>query len=751
LAHQKAVLIVIFLFTTACAVSVSQAVLASTVGEMFFGEAPAYLRYLEHIEQFGSDEVFAIAYQESDPLSPEAIERLTQIVAEIESNPEVKKTTSLLNLDRVRALDGALIVELYTDAARAAPETRTALVDEIQSDPLLRRTLIGASRDSATVLIELTVDPNRSGEVGPAIVNETIEAFERHGYPPEKIHRAGFPAIISEMLVQTRYSLQTLLPLVMVVLTLTVTLLFRSALPVFLSMGVSTMSMLWCVGVAAAFDPHLSIFYGVIPPVVTVVAVSDVIHMWSAYLHELRLGRPKNDAILASAEDVGRACLLTSVTTFVGFVSISLIPTPVFQELGWVLGFGVAVALILAMTLVPIAANMCAEPSEKQIQMNNPVSSMVDGIVHASVAISTRRPWAVIAVFAVLGGLSVYTASQHTIETNFLTRLRDDNVVRIDNVFFEAEYAGTQSLDVFITAPEPGRMLDPDVIEGMAGFRSALEALPTVDQTVSYLDILERIHRALGGDGERPASRAAAAQELLLFELGDGSAIDSLLNFDSSAAHMSLRATEHRMRGTYILGEQAEKIGRHHLPSDLEIEASGMMALSGGWLDEIVNGQRNGVLASIVGITLLMIFGLRSLGVGLVSIIPNLLPLVATTALCGLIWDDIDSDTLVVLMMAIGIGVDDTIHFLMRYRIEAARCDSTEEAISKTFQFAGRAIVMTTLILSIGFSPMMLSEYYSIAIVGTLLPFALFIAMVADLLLVPALAQVGALRYRSER
>ncbi|MBC8454975.1 MAG: MMPL family transporter [Deltaproteobacteria bacterium] len=744
-------LTLIFLFTTACAASVSQAVLASTVGEMFFGEAPAYLRYLEHIEQFGSDEVFAVAYQETDPLSPAAIERLSRIVAEIEGNPEVKKTTSLLNLDRVRGSDGALIVESFTDAALAAPETRHALVEEIQSDPILRRTLIGASKDSANVLIELTVDPNRTGEVGPFIVNKTIEAFARHGYPLEKIHRAGFPAIISEMLVQTRYSLETLLPLVMVVLTLTVTLLFRSALPVFLAMGVSSLSVLWSVGVAAAFDPHLSIFYGVIPPVVTVVAVSDVIHMWSAYLHELGNGRSKNEAILASAEDVGRACLLTSVTTFVGFVSISLIPTPVFQELGWVLGLGVAVALILAMTLVPIAANMGAEPSKKQVQMNNPVSSVVDGIVNASVAISTQRPWTVIAVFTVLGGLGLHTAAQHTIETNFLTRLRDDNVVRIDNVFFESEYAGTQSLDVFITAPEEGRMLDPDVIEGMAGFRSALEALPTVDHAVSYLDILERIHGALGGDGERPASRAAAAQELLLFELSDGSAIESVLNFDRSAAHMSLRATEHRMRGTYTLGEQAEKIGRTHLPSDLEIEASGMMALSGGWLDEIVNGQRNGVLVSIAAITLLMILGLRSLSVGLVSLIPNLLPLVATTALCGWVWDDIDSDTLVVLMMAIGIGVDDTIHFLMRYRIESARCDSTEEAISRTFQFAGRAIVMTTLILSIGFSPMMLSEYYSIAIVGSLLPFALLIAMMADLLLVPALAQVGALRYRNKK
>ena len=212
---------------------------------------------------------------------------------------------------------------------------------------------------------------------------------------------------------------------------------------------------------------------------------------------------------------------------------------------------------------------------------------------------------------------------------------------------------------------------------------------------------------------------------------------------------MALRLSEHRMRAIHDIAKQSEVLGQQILGEDLVVEATGMMALSGGWLDNIVNGQRNGVLASIGAITLLMIVGLRSVSVGLISLIPNLLPLLATTALTGLIWGDIDSDTLVVLMMAIGIGVDDTIHFLMRYRIASARCEHPEEAIAQTFHFSGRAIVMTTVILAAGFSPMAMSSYYSMAIVGTLLPFALGIAMVADLLLVPALAAVGWLRYPS--
>jgi predicted RND superfamily exporter protein len=127
--------------------------------------------------------------------------------------------------------------------------------------------------------------------------------------------------------------------------------------------------------------------------------------------------------------------------------------------------------------------------------------------------------------------------------------------------------------------------------------------------------------------------------------------------------------------------------------------------------------------------------------------IPNLLPLIVVTATCGLIWTDLDSDTLVILMMAIGIGVDDTIHFLTRLKTESRRAPSQAVAIARTFSFAGRAIVMTTVILAVGFLPMAMSEYYSMAIMGTLLPLALVVAMVGDLLLVPAMAQVGLLKF----
>jgi len=745
-------LVVIAILTALSVWSVSRGALANSLGDLFFGNSPAYARYIELIQKFGSDENFAIAYEEADPLSPRALERLAKIVETIEEHPDVQKTSSLLDLDRIHAVDGLLQVDSYVDAARADPEQRFALIKEITEDPLLRRTLLNDTATNAIVLIELRVDPKRSGEVISEVVHMTLDAFAANGYPDDKVHRAGFAVVLDEMLYQSLHALQTLFPFVVMVMLSTVIVLFRTPLPVVLSMGVSLLSALWSLGLAClANDGKLNIFHAIVPSIITVVAVSDVIHLWSAYLSELQQGRSKHEAILESATDVGRACLLTSATTFIGFLSISLIPTPVFRQLGWVLGVGVGVALLLAMTLVPIAASFGAVPSEKAQTMNNPVGALVTRIVDGCIWISTQYPRVVIAAFTVVLCICLQILPTLQIETNAFTRLDEDNRIRTDTAHIEREFGGSLNLDVFITSDTPGRMLDVEVLNQLAEFEQRAEELPEVSPSTTFVDLMRRTHATIGGKGPLPTSREAIAQELLLFEMGGGSSLDPILDFDRSSTHMSLRIDEHRMRATHFLAQDLSQLGREIMSDDLNIEVSGVGPLTGAWLDEIVTGQRNGMLLSIVAICVLMMIGLRSVSVGILSMIPNLLPLVVVATTTGLVYGDIDSDTLVVLMMAIGIGVDDTIHFLMRYRIESDRHEDNTEAIRQTFNFAGRAIVMTTVILAAGYFPLFFSEYYSMSIMGSMLPLALVVAMIADLLLVPALAQVGWLKYRRQR
>jgi uncharacterized protein len=751
LRHRLAILLLTVVISLLSLWSLSRAVISTSMAELFFGETPAFAEYLEHIKVYGSDEVFVIAYEESDPLSIVSLDKLQRVQEQIEASPEVQRTRSLLNLDRMESADGLLMVESYADAARASPQLRHELVAEIQADPLLSRTMISASGSMAAMAIELTVDPKRSGEVAPALVDLAVQAFRDQGYPDAALHKAGFPVVIGELLTQTRLSMSTLFPLVTLVMVLIVTVLFRSPKPVALSLGVSMLSVLWTLGLSVAFKPQLNIFHGGVPAVVTVVAVSDVIHLWSAYLHELRDGKTRDEAILLSAVDVGRACLYTSMTTFVGFVSISLIPTPVFRDFGWALGCGVGMALLLAMTFVPIFASLGAPPSDKALRMDNPVAGLVDRIVHLCSQASYRRPWAIIIAFAILMGGSGYLMSQIRIETNGIGRLDSDNPVRVDADLFQEEFTGTITMDLYLDSETPDRMLDLDALTAIAALEQRIEALPQVDKALSHVDIVRRIHQTIGGSGELPSSREAIAQELLLFEMGGGSKLSSVLDFERKGAHMALQTRQRRMRGLSDIGVQIEEMAAEILPPDIIAHSSGMIVLSGGWLEAIIDGQKNGVLASVFSIGLLMMIGLRNIKVGLLSMIPNLLPLIVVAATTGLVWTDMDSDTLVILMMAIGIGVDDTIHFLTRLKTESARSSNRRMALERTFSFAGRAIVMTTIILALGFLPMALSPYYSIGIMGSLLPLALIVAMAADLLLLPAMAEVGWLNFPLEQ
>jgi predicted RND superfamily exporter protein len=306
-------------------------------------------------------------------------------------------------------------------------------------------------------------------------------------------------------------------------------------------------------------------------------------------------------------------------------------------------------------------------------------------------------------------------------------------------------------MDLYLDSETPDRMLDLDALTAIAALEQRIEALPQVDKALSHVDIVRRIHQTIGGSGELPGSREAIAQELLLFEMGGGSKLSSVLDFERKGAHMALQTRQRRMRGLSDIGVQIEEMAAEILPPDIVAHSSGMIVLSGGWLEAIIDGQKNGVLASIFSIGLLMMIGLRNIKIGLLSMIPNLLPLIVVAATTGLVWTDMDSDTLVILMMAIGIGVDDTIHFLTRLKTESARSSSRRMAIERTFSFAGRAIVMTTIILALGFLPMALSPYYSIGIMGSLLPLALIVAMAADLLLLPAMAEVGWLNFPLEQ
>jgi len=740
LRHRLAVVVAVLLVTLAAGASLSRVVIASSMDDLFLGQAPGFAEYQATARAFGSDEIMLVGYEAEDPLDPALLARLERVVDRVRRIPDVGTVDSVLDRVFFEQTPEGVRASRYADEAARHPETRRDLAARLAADPAAGGLVISSQGRHGAVLVALSVDPARPAERGPMVVGEVLDAFEAEGFAPEELHTAGYLALLAQMMVETIRSMLIFVPLSAVVVAVVVFVIFRRLLPVVIASGISGLAAFWSMGFSVLLERELSVFMGLVPVVVMVVAVSDVIHLWSAALLQLEQHGDVEEAILASGEEVGPACLLTSATTFVGFAALCLIPVPVYQQLGIVLAFGVTTALLLAVTLMPVVLSLVKMPPRA------PPVPGVDRLLAGVLSLSTRRaPWVLAATTGVMAVLAVGVA-RYTIDLDLVQRMPADSATAADHAWFDDQLSGTNLVEVFVETAEAGGALEPELLAGVVRAEERLEDLEGVAGVTSVADVLGALSDALGG---LPPTRAATDQALLLLELG-GQDLEGLVDEGRQKLRVLVRVEPTAVRATHELRQQIDTILEAELGPDVVVEATGVTSLLGAFIDEVLLGEAKGLLVGLVLITVMMMVGLRSVRVGLLSMVPNLLPVLALVGTAGLIWRPADVETVVFALIALGIGVDDTIHMLVRLRTESAR-HPPAEALEQSFHFAGRAIVYTTVILTLGMLPMALGDYSTMRSMGTLLPLAWLVALAADLVVVPALVTVGWLRFPAIR
>lgn len=743
----------VLLFVTLGAASVyPSAELRSSLKGLFFGEDhPEYVAYEQRVTQFGSDAALLVAVETTNPLGAVSLPVLEAVQRDLEAMPEVRRVTSVVNMERTGLVGDTIAVRRFAREAAADPTRAGPLLDEVMADPAAGGRLVSRDGQAATFVIELDQEDGKRAEDTPRIVAAATAAATRAGAAEDAVHTAGVPAAIAAIVGESADNLFKLFPAVVLLLLGSTYLLFGRIWPVFVTSISALLAVAWAMAFAIFRDPHVNIFISLIPCLVLIISVSDVVHLCSAYLLELEGDTPKRDAILAASVEVGEACLLTSVTTSVGFASLMLVPTPVFQQLGAAACFGVLAAYGIAMTLVPILFELMPRPAPWRGGRGGRAQAALDAALAWCDRVTSQQPWPIIAAFAACFVLFIYGSLQITFEAEFAARLSEDSRLRQDQAFFQRKFASTTAIDLYVEVDEPGGLLAPERFNALAAIEAELEARDDVDSVLSIVDLTQATYSSIVPPGHDkpliPASAEAIAQLFVMLEMQGPDAMGDIIDFDRRATRFTILTSAPGIRAQDRLAREAEAIAAARVP-DARVDAMGLEQLIGAWIDRILEGQKRGLGASLAVIALLMMLGLKSLRVGALSMIPNLLPLLAVGGYCGLVWDTVDTDTLVVAMIAIGIGVDDTIHFLSRYRAESARHASDPDALHATFSFSGRGIVITTVIFTVGFLPLAASDYVPIRVMGALMPYAFVVALVADLLLVPAMVRVGLLSYR---
>ena len=752
LRYRYAVIAVWLGLTGLAAWSASRAEMTTRLGEDMIGDRPEFDRYLERARNFRSDGSIIVGIEDPEMLKPANLARLKKTVELLLELPEVGHVSSILGAKSIESDGKTLHVTDYVEEALRSPGHADDVLARMQTDKLVGPLYLSSDGRAHSVIVEFTVDDTRAGEDATWMVSNSVDLFMATGYSPEQLHVTGFTAALAESVEQLHFNVKTIFPIVSIILILAVWLLFRRLWPAVVSLAVAMTAVIWTVGFLVALEGRVHTLVSLTPPVVLIVAFSDVVHLCSAYLMSLSRGRSRDEAILESGSEVGRACLLTSATTFAGFASFGLIPQPAMRSTATALAFGVAVALLIALTLVPVLFSFGKTPAPLLKGATAVVHRGMDWLLGATRKLAITRPRTVLAVFGFVGLAAVAGAPFFTFDADFYRRFDDSNRLTVDTDWFKDNFSGTNMLELYIETEEKNGLLDAERLRSIAAYQQAITDRPNVESATSLVDLFESIHMAMVPDraavDPMPDSRPLLAQYLLLFEPSGEEDLSRIVDFHRREMVIGIRLAKDGARFTAQEGMAIQAMAGQYLDSDTQAETTGLVYLLGFFFEEIIDGQFNGLALSFVLIALLMAIGLYSLKVGMLSMIPNLLPVLFIVGLMGFCYDHVDSDVVIILVIAVGIGVDDTIHFLTRYRTEVFRGSDTATAVTETFAYAGRGILMTTIILVAGFLPLALSSYITMKYLGTLLPLALVVALAADVLLVPAMIETGILRFR---
>jgi predicted RND superfamily exporter protein len=239
------VLGLLLLITGAFAFIASQGIIASSIGNLFFGDDhPEYSRYKHRIREFANDEVFIIAYHDPHFLSPLKLQQLKGVIEKIKEIPEVGRVDSILNAQHTFAVDDTLYVKQYADEVIDQPDRISRVHASIKADEMLSGLLISSDGDQVAVIVELEPDEKRAVERGPAVVSDVLELFTKAGFESENLHRVGLVATLSEIMVQTRYNITRLFPFVCIVLLIVLYVMFHRFWPVFITLVVALMAVI---------------------------------------------------------------------------------------------------------------------------------------------------------------------------------------------------------------------------------------------------------------------------------------------------------------------------------------------------------------------------------------------------------------------------------------------------------------------------------------------------------------------------
>ena len=682
---------------------------------------------------------FVVEALNGDAVSAGVMDAVEKVTKKAWLLPYALRVDSVSNFQHTTAEGDDLQVEDLVENARQLSPAQLAQVRNVaQHEPSLKTMLL--SGDSAVTAINVTFQmPEKAmDEVPTATAAARKLAAEIEAEYPVKIYLNGMVMMNNAFMESSMNDMGTLVPAMYLIIIVMMLVLVRSVSATFATVLVLAFSVLTGMGLAGWLGIKLTPPSAAATTIIMTLAVADSIHLIVSMLANMRKGLEKKLAVIESLRINFMPIFLTSVTTAIGFLSMNASDSPPFHDLGNITAMGVMAAFVFSVTFLPaILAVLPVRAKAGRTRFSRWMDNFSDMVIRRQKFIMLGSVGIAIVVLAMI--------PRNELNEDFVKYFDTSTSFRTDVDFTSKHLTGLYQLQYSLPAGESNGVSDPIFLKHAKEFVDWLRTQPEVQHVNSITDTFQRLNKSLHGDDpawyKLPEQRDLAAQYLLLYELSlpYGLDMNNQLNVDKSSTQIIVTLQNLSTRELREITNRGEKWLAEHAPS---MQATGVgPGIMFAYISERnIKSMLGGTLIALLLISVLISVALRSMKIGFISLLPNLLPAGLAFGVWGLIVGEVNMAAAMVTGMSLGIVVDDSIHFLSKYlRARREEGMDAEAAVRYAFSSVGIAIVVTSVVLVAGFMVLAQSTFALNSEMALLTSIAIAMALLADFLLLPVL------------
>lgn len=763
-------------------------------------EDPVLITYNKFRAQFGRDERIILSIKSDKIFTLDFMKTLRDLHEEIEEKvPYLDDVTSLYNVRNTRgegdklitddllepmpkteadiakikkrAMDSHFYKDLFlssdgkmttivieTDAYSHVGEKKTSVEDEFEEgfddastssatdSTSSASTSVGSTNDAVAEPVEareFLTDAENAELL--KVLHNIVKKYRDKGL---NIYVAGSPAVNNALKAQMQADMQKFTRMTFLIIIVFLFVMFRRISAVVYPVLVIILSLLATVGTMAWAGVAFKLPTQIVPSLLLAVSIGATVHVLSIFFDRFNKNGDKKDAVRYTLEYSGLAIAMTSVTTAIGVGSFSGSEVAPISDMGIFASWGVMVSLVLTLTLLPALLSITklkAKPAKTE--------GKLDRVMAKLAIIPVKYYKAIIAASAVLVIVALIASSKIALSHNPLYWFQPGNENRVSTEVIDEKMNGTVTIEAVVDTGVENGWNDPERLEKLNEMSKRLETYTDdythIGKVVSLATIVKETNRALHENNESyytiPKDKNLVSQELLLFENSGSDDLEDVVDSQFQKARITIKLPwTDAVKAVGVLAHVKKEVAET-FPNE-SVSVTGMIPLLINTFANAIHSSVKSYLIAFVLITIMMIFILGSVRIGLLSMIPNLTPIILGLLLMYVAKIPLDMFTLLIGSIAIGLAVDDTIHFLHNFRRYYLQSGDSAKAIEQTFLTTGKAMVITTIVLALGFYSYMMAQMISVQNFGLLTGSVIVMALLADLLLSPALMIVAAKR-----